>query len=158
MTLSIHFPKLGVASSNGFTIDTQTNQFYIGSSAIVLTAMEAAIINRLMIVSSVLPKGFTPEDMMRTIGFQSADSFEKFFDTLMQKLSKFPIANEGGTGTVFLEDSITGADLFKKENGCYSFNKDLASFINSDRVISEEKLHAIKFQPTMYQPLECCRR
>ena len=136
-------------SKGNISVSYKTNKFTVGSRSIEVTPHEVAIIGRLIHICDTIPSGFDVEEMTRSLRYQTEEAFETAFTDLMTKLGSFNIANDGGTGTIYYESAVTGADLFKVKDGKYSFNKDLAMLIGDNPELSEEQLKSVGFKPAV---------
>jgi hypothetical protein len=139
----------GEQSSIGYgqvSVDPNTNIFKAGSRFCEVTPAEASIIGRLILSVVLNPSGCSAKAMANSLDFQTEELFKKTFVDLMVKLDEFDVANDGGTGSIYFEDTIKGHNLFKVEGGRYRLNTELAAMIGEKPKISEQQLLGLKHQ------------
>lgn len=125
--------------------------FVVGARTLRIDEMDARIIEELIESSLVQANGLPIADLAARLEVDVAE-MTRAFDALLVKLDKFTIANNGGTGSVFYEDSIHSSDLIITQQGRHRFDLALAELIGPTPHISEEKLHSIGFMPRWFRP------
>lgn len=133
------------------TIISQSEcKFCVGWDEIEVKPHEARIIALVMSAqqNSLDGGGISAKLAANMLGYSRAWSFRRAFANLSEQLSNHLIANEGGTGSIFHEESVTVADLLIPDDGFngYRYNKPLAKRIplSMDKTISEETLDQIR--------------
>ena len=124
--------------------------FVVGVRKLRITDTEAHILQELISSSMPQSRAITIKDMAVGLNLD-LDEMSRVFDDFLRKLDNFTIANNGGTGSVFYEDSVHASDLIISNGDSHSFNLPLAELIGPEPTLTEEQLYSINFQPRWYQ-------
>lgn len=139
----------GIGYGDHIYMNSQTGIFTVGKRSFQLAQEEGAIVAFFLTAQLIYPNGVTGEQLANQFG-------EGALKSLLKNLEDFHIANDGGNGGLFYEDSITGRDLFVENEGKYKFNTKLAGLLKFGDILSDQQLDSIKYVPHWYRPMACC--